>query len=81
MFWTLYAKPEALMPYYIAGELVSIEKGASISDVYYTGEVSRRGHEKTENVLFGQLCVVKCSEYYMTGMAKFPHGLKSLSLL
>lgn len=81
MFWTSYAKPEALMLYDLAEEFVSIERSASISEVYYTGEVSRRGHEKIDNFLFGQLCVVKCSEYCMTGMAKFPHGLKNLPLL
>lgn len=81
MFWTLYAKPEALLPYYIAEEFVSIERGTSISEVYYTGEVSRGSHEKTDNFLFGQLCVMKCSEYNMTGMAKFRLGLKSFPLL
>lgn len=81
MFWTSYAKPEALMPHDLAEEFVSIERGASISEVYYTGEVSRRGHEKIDNFLFRQFCVVKCSEYYMTGMAKLPHGQKNLPLL
>lgn len=55
MFWSSYAKPEALMPYYIAEEFVSIKRDASIWEAYYTGEVSRRGHEEIDNFLFRQL--------------------------
>lgn len=67
-------------PVIIAEEFVSIERGASILEVYYTGEVSRKGHEKIDNLLFRHVCVVRYSEYYMTGLAKFPHGLKNLPL-
>lgn len=68
------------MPYYITVEFICIERGASILKVYYNGEVSIRGHQKIDNFVFGQLFVVKCSEYYMTGLAKFPHRLKNLPL-
>lgn len=43
MFWRSYAKPKALMPYYIAEEFVNIERVASIWEAYLAGELSRRG--------------------------------------